>query len=44
MDHANVLSKLIIEKIRRGAVMALEVESKNQERQKVTKEIVGRSR
>jgi len=41
MDHANVSYKLIIEKDPAVArVMALEVESKNQERQKVTKEIV----
>jgi len=41
MDHANVAYKLMIEKnpiLARD--MALEVESKNQERQKVTKEIV----
>jgi len=41
MDHASVSYKLIIEKNRAIARnMALEVESKNQERQKVTAEIV----
>ena len=41
MDHANVAYNLLIEKKRpEGRVMALELESKNQERQKVTAEIV----
>jgi single-stranded-DNA-specific exonuclease len=41
MDHANTAYKMIIEKNPAVArEMALEVESKNQERQKVTKEIV----
>ncbi|HAI73822.1 MAG TPA: single-stranded-DNA-specific exonuclease RecJ [Candidatus Moranbacteria bacterium] len=41
MDHASVSYKLIIEKDKAQArLMALEVESKNQERQKITAEIV----
>ncbi len=41
MDHASVSYKLIMEKDRAQArLMALEVESKNQERQKMTTEIV----
>ncbi len=41
MDHANVAYNLLIEKKRPiGRMMALELESKNQERQKVTAEIV----
>lgn len=41
MDHANVAYNLIIEKNKVAArAMALEIESKNQERQKVTAEIV----
>jgi single-stranded-DNA-specific exonuclease len=41
MDHANVAYNLLIEKKHSlGRVMALELEGKNQERQKVTAEIV----
>ena len=41
MDHANVAYKLLVEKNRpEGRIMALELEGKNQERQKVTAEIV----
>lgn len=41
MDHASVAYKLIIEKEQVAArILALEVESKNQERQKLTAEIV----
>jgi single-stranded-DNA-specific exonuclease len=41
MDHANSAYKLMIEKDRvQGRSLALEVESRNQERQKITSEIV----
>ncbi len=41
MDHASVSYKLIVEKDKvQARLMALEVESKNQERQKITAEIV----
>lgn len=41
MDHANVSYKLIIEKDRvKARTLALELESKNQQRQKITGEIV----